>query len=116
VGLFAQDQFMPGTTGNGLLFGGELKLFLAQLAGVVSVGIFVFLSSLIFWNVIKATVGLRVPPEEEMEGLDIGEHGIMAYPEFQAPGEGFRGGLVGASQAMMATPQRRLVAGVAEKS
>lgn len=88
LGLFAQEQFMPGTTGNGLLFGGGLKLFLAQLTGVVSVGIFVFVSSLIFWSVIKATIGLRVPPEEEVDGLDIGEHGIMAYPEFQAPSEG----------------------------
>ena len=87
VGLFAQDQFMPGTTGNGLFFGGGLKLFLAQLAGVVGVGIFVVVSSLIFWSAIKNTVGLRVPPEEEIEGLDLGEHGIMAYPEFQRPGE-----------------------------
>jgi len=88
LGLFAQDQFMPGTTGNGLLFGGGLKLFLAQLAGVVSVGIFVFGSSLIFWSIIRSTIGLRVPPEEELAGLDVGEHGIMAYPEFQVPSEG----------------------------
>ncbi|MBI2357399.1 MAG: ammonium transporter, partial [Deltaproteobacteria bacterium] len=87
LGLFAQDQFMPGTTGNGLLFGGGMKLLLAQFAGVVSVGIFVFGSSWVFWNLIKATVGLRVSPEEELEGLDVGEHGIMAYPEFQSPGD-----------------------------
>jgi len=82
VGLFAQDQFMPGTTGNGLFFGGGLKLFLAQLTGVVSVGAFVFISSMIFWNIIKATIGMRVSAEEEMEGLDIGEHGNIAYPDF----------------------------------
>lgn len=87
VGLFAQDQFMPGTTGNGLFFGGGVKLLLAQLAGVAGVGIFVFGSSLAFWSLLKATVGLRVPPEEEMAGLDVGEHGIVAYPEFQLPGE-----------------------------
>src|SRR3989338_1689471 len=67
LGLFAQDQFMPGTTGNGLLFGGGLKLFIAQLTGVVSVGIFVFGSSLIFWSLIKNTIGLRVSSEEELE-------------------------------------------------
>jgi Amt family ammonium transporter len=83
LGLFAQDQFMPGTTGNGLFFGGGLKLFLAQLTGVVAVGVFVVVSSLIFWGIIKATVGLRVPPEEELEGLDVGEHGMTAYPDFQ---------------------------------
>lgn len=83
VGLFAQDQFMPGTTGNGLFFGGGLKLFLAQLTGVVAVGVFVVICSVIFWSLIKATVGLRVSPEEEIEGLDLGEHGMTAYPDFQ---------------------------------
>ena len=83
LGLFAEDQFMPGTTGNGLFFGGGLKLFLAQLAGVVAVGVFVAVSSWILWSVIKATVGMRVSPEEEIEGLDVGEHGMTAYPDFQ---------------------------------
>lgn len=111
LGLFAQDQFMPGTTGNGLLFGGGLKLFLAQLAGVVSVGIFVVVISLIFWSIIKATIGLRVPPEEEMEGLDIGEHGILAYPEFQPSGEappmGSRSQAIGAPQGRLVTEIER---------
>jgi Amt family ammonium transporter len=82
VGLFAQDHFTPDTTGNGLLFGGGAGLLMAQLAGVVGVGLFVFVTSLIFWKVIKATVGIRVSAEEEMEGLDIGEHGNIAYPDF----------------------------------
>jgi ammonium transporter, Amt family len=82
VGLFAQDQFTPNTTGNGLFFGGGAKLLLAQLAGIVGVGAFVFTTSLIFWNIIRATIGVRVSPEEEIEGLDIGEHGNMAYPDF----------------------------------
>ncbi len=83
LGLFAEDQFMPGTTGSGLFFGGGLKLFLAQLTGVVAVGVFVVVSSWIFWSIIKASVGLRVPPDEEIEGLDVGEHGMTAYPDFQ---------------------------------
>jgi len=82
VGLFAQDQFTPNTTGNGLFFGGGAKLLMAQLAGVVGVGVFVFVTSLIFWKIIQATIGVRVAPEEEMEGLDIGEHGNIAYPDF----------------------------------
>ncbi len=85
LGLLAQDQFMPGTTGNGLLYGGGWTLFNAQLIGVVGVGVFTLAISLLFWGLIKATVGLRVSPEEELEGLDIGEHGISAYPDFQIP-------------------------------
>jgi Amt family ammonium transporter len=82
VGLFAQDQFIPNTTGNGLLFGGGTKLLTAQLIGVGAVGAFTFVTSLITFYAIKATMGLRVTLEEEIEGLDIGEHGQMAYPEF----------------------------------
>jgi Amt family ammonium transporter len=82
VGLFAQAEFTPNTTGNGLFFGGGAGLLMAQLAGVIGVGIFVFTTSLIFWKTIKATLGIRVPVEEEVEGLDIGEHGNIAYPDF----------------------------------
>ena len=82
VGLFAQAEFTPNTTGDGLFFGGGVGLLLAQLAGIVGVGIFVFVISTIFWQIIKATIGLRVSAEEEMEGLDIGEHGNIAYPDF----------------------------------
>jgi ammonium transporter, Amt family len=53
-----------------------------QLAGVLGVGAFVFVVSLIFWKLIDATVGVRVSAEEEIEGLDIGEHGSVAYPDF----------------------------------
>lgn len=82
VGLFAQAEFTPNSTGDGLLFGGGAGLLMAQLAGVMGVGIFVFVVSLVFWKIIKATVGIRVTPEEETEGLDIGEHGNIAYPDF----------------------------------
>lgn len=91
VGLFAQDQFMSGTTGNGVFFGGGLKLFFAQLLGVAAVGAFIFSASLIGWGLLKATIGIRVSPEEEWAGLDIGEHGISAYPEFQSPVESHPG-------------------------
>jgi Amt family ammonium transporter len=82
VGLFAQDQFMPATTGDGLFFGGGTKLLMAQLTGVGAVAAFVFVGSLIAWTIIKVTMGVRVTLHEEIEGLDIGEHGNMAYPEF----------------------------------
>ncbi len=82
VGLFAQDQFAPGTTGNGLLFGGGTKLLMAQLTGVFWVAVFTVLVSAAVWLVLKATMGIRVSAQEEIEGLDIGEHGNSAYPEF----------------------------------
>lgn len=82
VGLFAQDWVSPNTTGNGLLFGGGTKLLMAQLTGIGAVAIYSFFGALIFWLVLKYTVGIRVKLSEEIEGLDIGEHGNSAYPDF----------------------------------
>ncbi|MDO8986672.1 MAG: ammonia permease, partial [Coriobacteriia bacterium] len=82
VGLFAQDKFMPGTTGDGLLFGGGAGLLMNQFIGIAAVGAAVFTVSLAVWYAIKLTIGVRVTEEEEMEGLDIGEHGNRAYPDF----------------------------------
>ncbi|MBI2167135.1 MAG: ammonium transporter [Candidatus Omnitrophica bacterium] len=82
VGLFAQDWVSPNTTGNGLLFGGGTKLLTAQLTGIGAVGLYTFFAALIFWLLIKHTVGIRVSLHEEIEGLDIGEHGNSAYPDF----------------------------------
>jgi Amt family ammonium transporter len=56
--------------------------FMVQLKGVVYVGAFTFVGALVFWYAIKLTMGVRVTPEEEIEGLDIGEHGNRAYPDF----------------------------------
>lgn len=83
VGLFAEGHFIVNTTGNGLFFGGGLTLLMAQLTGVISVAVFVFGVSLAAWAVLKVTMGIRVTQEEEMEGLDYGEHGNHAYPDFQ---------------------------------
>jgi Amt family ammonium transporter len=82
VGLFAQDKIAGTATGNGLFYGGGLKLFSAQLAGVISVAMYTFIVSLIAWAILKFTLGIRVSLQEEIEGLDIGEHGNAAYPEF----------------------------------
>lgn len=93
VGLFAQDGLTGAATGNGLFFGGGTKLLFAQLTAVISVGAFVFFFSLLAWFILKTTVGIRVTLREEIEGLDIGEHGNMAYPEFivRKPGYSFSG-------------------------
>jgi Amt family ammonium transporter len=66
---------------------------MVQLKGVVYVGVFAFFASLAFWYAVKATLGVRVSEEEEMEGLDIGEHGISAYPDFATHPGSFTGTL-----------------------
>jgi Amt family ammonium transporter len=82
VGLFAQDKITGTATGNGVFFGGGTKLLMAQISGVLAAGVFVFTISMVTWTVIKYAMGLRVSLQEEIEGLDIGEHGNSAYPEF----------------------------------
>ncbi|MCF7838810.1 MAG: ammonium transporter [Candidatus Marinimicrobia bacterium] len=83
VGLFAQDAIMPATTGNGLFYGGGLELLARQALGVAAVGAFTFTLALAAWALIRATLGLRVSRDEELGGLDMGEHGMEAYPDFQ---------------------------------
>ncbi len=57
--------------------------FLTQLYGVLIIGAFCVISAGIILGILKAVMGLRVSKEEEMEGLDIHEHGMDAYPDFR---------------------------------
>lgn len=82
VGLFAKEGVTSLSTKNGLFYGGGFGLLGVQLLGIVAVGAFVFAASMLVWFVLKKTVGIRVPAEEEIAGLDIGEHGNRAYPDF----------------------------------
>lgn len=79
AGLFAQEQF-GGV--NGLFFGGGIEPVIAQLVGIGACFLWTFTTSFILFSTIKATVGLRVSTEEEMEGLDLGEHAASAYADF----------------------------------
>ena len=54
-----------------------------QALGVVSAFAWAFGVGFILFKIIQKTIGLRVTQEEELDGLDIGEHGIEAYPEFE---------------------------------
>ncbi len=56
--------------------------FSGQLVGALTIFIWVFVTSLIVWSIIKAVMGIRVSEEEEYEGVDISECGMEAYPEF----------------------------------
>ncbi|MCT7376455.1 ammonium transporter [Chelativorans salis] len=58
--------------------------FGTQFVGILAYGVFTFVASLVVWFILKATMGLRVSPEEEQTGLDVGEVGVEAYPEFIA--------------------------------
>ena len=72
-----------GTLAVGIFSIDEAHKFVTQLIGTASVCAFTFVFSLIVFLVLKVTIGVRVSPEEEKEGLDIGEHGQEAYPDFQ---------------------------------
>ena len=83
LGLFYNDGIADSVAGAATHLG-KLAQTVAQLKGIVAAGAFVFVISLVFWVIIKMVLGVRVSPEEETEGLDIGEHGNEAYPDFQS--------------------------------
>jgi Amt family ammonium transporter len=63
------------------IFNSEVSM-LAQIKGIVVIGLFTFTTSFIVWYIIKLTMGIRVSDEVEYDGLDQHESGIEAYPEF----------------------------------
>ena len=73
---------------NGLFYGGGFQMFGVQLLGVVSVIAWVLITMTIIFQVIKHTIGLRASAQEELDGLDLHEHGLpTAYAGFaQAAG------------------------------
>jgi Amt family ammonium transporter len=77
-GTLAVGLFMPG----GLLLGGSATQLMVQVVGVGACFLWAFPVSLAIFYAIKLTVGLRVSEAEEIEGLDITEHGLYAYPPF----------------------------------
>lgn len=87
VGLFAQEGVTSLSTANGLFFGGGFRLLGVQLLGILAIGGFTFVTSGLVWLALKKTVGIRVSREEEIQGLDIGEHGNIAYPDFAPAAE-----------------------------
>jgi Amt family ammonium transporter len=83
IGLFAEVPAEGAAAPlAGLFHGGGMDQLLAQIKGVAAVGVYTVIVSTICWLAIKYTIGLRVSAEEEIEGLDIGEHGHNAYHGF----------------------------------
>lgn len=85
VGLFAAPA--AGTLTDmgpvaGLFYGGGFAQLTTQAIGVLSIGIWAFVTIFIVFKATDLIVGIRVSPQEELEGLDITEHGTISYPEF----------------------------------
>lgn len=88
-GLLAVGIFADGTYGgvSGLVAGNSGQL-IAQLISIVAVVSWSLLMGFLVFGLLKATIGLRVSRAEEMEGLDMSEHGIAAYPADSTVGYG----------------------------
>ncbi|SEG26256.1 ammonium transporter [Thalassococcus halodurans] len=54
----------------------------AQITGIIAIGVFTFVVSAVVWFILKAVTGIRVSEEDEINGLDMAELGMEAYPEF----------------------------------
>ena len=79
VGLWGVD----GATGIGLFNGGGITQLGVQAVGCAAYAIWTLVTCFIAWTIIGALFGgIRVTEQEEIEGLDIGEHGMEAYPDF----------------------------------
>lgn len=61
----------------------SLEQLWIQAQGVLAVAVFIVIFTGILWFILKSTMGLRVSEEEELGGLDVGEHSMEAYPDFE---------------------------------
>lgn len=102
VALRGETPLYTAGPAAGLFFGGGFTQLIPQIIGILSVGGMTVLLSTIFWLALKATLGIRVKPEEELEGLDIGEHGMEAYSGFLK--ETGAGGVTSIASGMAGSP------------
>jgi Amt family ammonium transporter len=87
VGLFAAPA--AGTLTDmgavaGLFYGGGFTQLGIQAVGVLAIGVWAFSTIFVVFKAVDVFIGIRVSPREELEGLDITEHGTISYPEFGA--------------------------------
>ena len=90
-GLLSVGLFADGTYGNyaiekpfatGLFYGGGYEQLIAQLISIAVVFVWAFGAGYIIFKLMDKIFGIRISPEEELQGLDIPEHGTPAYPDF----------------------------------
>ena len=90
-GLLSLGLFADGTYGDGLngvektvrgLFYGDVSQFGAQIVGVLTNFIFVFVLMFVFFKILNKVIPMRVPEDVEIEGLDQSEVAVTAYPDF----------------------------------
>jgi len=111
LGLFSDPTVAPcaSVAKKGLFLGGGMAQLGPQLLGALTIAGLVVGLSTVFWFVTKLlSNGIRVTKDEELEGLDIGEHGNSAYPDFQGSSVF---GSPGASAALKAHAHAEGVAG-----
>jgi Amt family ammonium transporter len=85
VGLFATTSGSPlgESSVDGLLYGGGADQLITQFIGVAAIAAFTAVCMVVIFAALKYTIGLRVPENEEIEGLDVHEHGYPGYgPDF----------------------------------
>jgi Amt family ammonium transporter len=82
VGLFGTESLIGSGT-YGLFLGGGAQQLGVQIVGIAAVFAWVTVTSAVLFLAIKYLIGLRASPEEEEQGLDLFEHGLEAYPDFE---------------------------------
>jgi ammonium transporter, Amt family len=114
-GVVALGLFADGTYGDGLngvpgtvrgLFYGDASQLTAEIIGVVACFAFAFPSFYLFFKLLGATIGNRVPADVEIEGLDMAEMGVLGYPTDDA-GRDRAAGAGGALEPSLGTPVLR---------
>jgi ammonium transporter, Amt family len=108
VGLFADGTYGDGLNGvagpvKGLFYGDASQLA-AQSVGTITCAVFIFCAFFAFFKVADALVGNRVSAEDELQGLDMGEMGVLGYPDSTlAPAGSSSSGHVGALEPAITT-------------
>jgi Amt family ammonium transporter len=94
-GAGAVPTIAPGSADalTGLFYGGGAKVLIAQCIGSATICISTFVVAMIMFSVLNALGLLRISEAGELEGMDIHEHGISAYPEYVISASAAPGGL-----------------------
>jgi ammonia channel protein AmtB len=79
IGLFANPEFFGGAFEEGIFYGGDVSLLLEQALANGAAIVWSFVITLVIMIVLKKTIGVRVDPEAEAQGLDLALHAETAY-------------------------------------